>query len=426
MVFAILMMLGTDFAMAQNYAVAINGSKPFESEVTLYEGRITFDIYLEDAPGQAHSGGAWVDFRGFTDKISYVSAGRALTDGSEGVTGPWDPAAGLVINEPNGVGTLMIVVGQLDGDGASPDGDGDIIVARVTLESTALGDDTNINLSTIQEFATWGPVPPYDDSVITAATPNPTLVIHQCAVYDSDEDGIANANDNCPNNYNPNQEDTYPPGGNGIGDACDCECDFDCSGGVEASDVTVFLLDFGRSTFSNPCTNADPCNGDVNCDVNVDAFDVGMFLEDFGRSQFNNPCPACEVGNWCLYEGDPFIQEYSDSGCLGMTQGAYNSSAFDECNIEDWALAEVIGDSIFITAYVTYNCCSSIEVELSNDGNNLDVLVQEIFGRACFCNCCFQVDAEIAGLTPNEYNLTICSQTFNGPPICETEAVEVP
>jgi hypothetical protein len=125
---------------------------------------------------------------------------------------------------------------------------------------------------------------------------------HQyCEGTDTDCDGIVNEADNCPGNKNPHQEDTFPPQGNGIGDACDCECDFDCSGGVDADDVTDFLGDFGRSTFNNPCTNASPCNGDVNCDVNVDADDVTMFLEDFGRSQFNNPCPTCVAGDWCVY-----------------------------------------------------------------------------------------------------------------------------
>jgi hypothetical protein len=98
-----------------------------------------------------------------------------------------------------------------------------------------------------------------------------------------------------------NQEDTFPPQGNNIGDACDCESDFDCSGGVDANDVTAFLVDFGRSTFFNPCNNADPCNGDVDCNANVDAADVNKFLEDFGRSQFNNPCPSCVAGDWCEY-----------------------------------------------------------------------------------------------------------------------------
>jgi hypothetical protein len=118
---------------------------------------------------------------------------------------------------------------------------------------------------------------------------------------DSDSDHISNINDNCPNDYNPNQEDSYPPHGNDIGDACDCESDFNCDGNVDATDVTSFLVDFGRSTFFNPCTNSDSCNGDVDCNGNVDAADVNKFLEDFGRSQFFNPCPACVAGNWCVY-----------------------------------------------------------------------------------------------------------------------------
>ena len=118
---------------------------------------------------------------------------------------------------------------------------------------------------------------------------------------DSDEDGIPDIEDNCPDAPNPGQEDTFPPQGNGIGDACDCEADFTCNGNVDAEDVGAFLADFGRSTFNNPCTNGDPCNGDFDCNVNVDALDVSKFLEDFGRSVFNNPCPACVAGAWCVY-----------------------------------------------------------------------------------------------------------------------------
>jgi plastocyanin len=147
---------------------------------------------------------------------------------------------------------------------------------------------------------------------------------------DMDGDGIPDGDDNClqtpngptlgtctagnlgapctsnvecdPNGFcSSNQEDTFPPEGNDIGDACDCEGDFNCDGNVDAIDVTSFLADFGRSTFFNPCTSADPCNGDFDCNVNVDAADVTVFLDDFGRSQFFNPCPACVVGAWCAY-----------------------------------------------------------------------------------------------------------------------------
>jgi hypothetical protein len=100
------------------------------------------------------------------------------------------------------------------------------------------------------------------------------------------------------------QADTYPPGGNGIGDACDCEADFDCDDtgfDVDALNVGQFLWDFGRSLFNNPCTAARPCFGDVNCDGNVDAGDVPKVLEDFGRTIYVNPCPACIPGDWCVY-----------------------------------------------------------------------------------------------------------------------------
>ena len=136
----------------------------------------------------------------------------------------------------------------------------------------------------------------YDHTDIVNA---PRLSISE---IDSDSDGIPDYSDNCPNIPNQDQSDRYPPQGNGIGDACDCETDFDCSGGVDASDVTTFLADFGRGAYFNPCTNEEPCNGDASCDGDVDALDVNKFLEDFGRSQFNNPCPACTVGAWCVYE----------------------------------------------------------------------------------------------------------------------------
>ena len=133
----------------------------------------------------------------------------------------------------------------------------------------------------------------------TTTTTEPTTTTTTGA--DSDDDGIPDDTDNCPNTANPGQEDSYPPGGNSIGDSCECEADFNCDGNVDTVDVTSFLDDFGRSTFFNPCSANDPCNGDFDCNVNVDTDDVNLFLEDFGRNQFFNPCPVCEVGDWCVY-----------------------------------------------------------------------------------------------------------------------------
>ena len=90
-----------------------------------------------------------------------------------------------------------------------------------------------------------------------------------------------------------------------------CTADFNCDQNVDATDVSTFLQDFGRSiwcgasgagflcTFS--CTNETPCPSDLDCDTDVDAMDLVMFLEDFGRSQYNNPCPPCVAGDWCVY-----------------------------------------------------------------------------------------------------------------------------
>lgn len=97
------------------------------------------------------------------------------------------------------------------------------------------------------------------------------------------------------------QEDSYPPPTNGLGDACDCEGDFDCDGDCDGTDAAKFKTDFGRSGFYRPCINNEPCNGDFECDVDVDGTDAALFKSDFGRSSFLDPCPSCEVSVWCVY-----------------------------------------------------------------------------------------------------------------------------
>lgn len=99
-----------------------------------------------------------------------------------------------------------------------------------------------------------------------------------------------------------NQEDIYPPSGDGIGDACSlCESDFECDEDVDGSDATLFKNDFGRRNFNNPCESGNPCYRDFDCDGDCDGTDVAKFKEDFGRSLFNNPCPSCVAGEWCSY-----------------------------------------------------------------------------------------------------------------------------
>ncbi len=121
---------------------------------------------------------------------------------------------------------------------------------------------------------------------------------------DTDYDGVIDGLDNCPDQYNPGQEDSYPPQGNSIGNACECEGNFSCSADhdVDGTDAFTFKTDFGRSTILHPCIAGDTCNGDFSCDGDVDGTDAFLFKSDFGRSSILNPCPACASGvEWCAY-----------------------------------------------------------------------------------------------------------------------------
>ena len=123
---------------------------------------------------------------------------------------------------------------------------------------------------------------------------------------DSDEDGILDANDNCPLVHNPNQEDadtdivgdscdncpgSYNPDqidtdGDGTGDVCDYICgDANASGDVDIDDV-VFLIGyiFSSGPAPNPIESGDPdCSGEVDID------DV-VYLISFVFSGGNPPC----------------------------------------------------------------------------------------------------------------------------------------
>jgi hypothetical protein len=118
---------------------------------------------------------------------------------------------------------------------------------------------------------------------------------------DYDNDTVCGNVDNCSFVSNPEQEDTYPTGGNDCGDACECEGNFDDDTDQDGTDAAAFKEDFGRSPFFTPCVNGEPCKGDFDCDIDVDGTDAAKFKEDFGRSPFSNPCPNCSTDPWCVY-----------------------------------------------------------------------------------------------------------------------------
>jgi hypothetical protein len=83
-----------------------------------------------------------------------------------------------------------------------------------------------------------------------------------------------------------------------VGEDC-CEGDLNADGDVDGSDASGFKLDFGRSSFNDPCTDGT-CEGDFDCDGDQDGTDASLFKSDFGRSALSNPCPGCTAAD-CSY-----------------------------------------------------------------------------------------------------------------------------
>ena len=119
---------------------------------------------------------------------------------------------------------------------------------------------------------------------------------------DGDVDGKGDLCDNCPAIANTGQEDTYPPQGNNIGDACECEGDFDCDGDVDKYDLETFMVHYNQLKSEKSAIAIDLSKGDFDCDSDIDDKDRIIFFEDFGRNPSNNTCPPCKGDEWCSYE----------------------------------------------------------------------------------------------------------------------------
>jgi len=95
---------------------------------------------------------------------------------------------------------------------------------------------------------------------------------------DADADGIADTYDNCPEAFNPRQEDGD---GDGVGDACECGTaagDVDGDGQVSLSDLALLLAAFGRCAGDagfNACADFDASG----C---VDLSDLSILLANYG------------------------------------------------------------------------------------------------------------------------------------------------
>jgi hypothetical protein len=260
MILVFSLMSGTAFAMGycKDIAPTDPPDKTFDDQWTMNAGEaVAMDIYLNDIPEALTYVMVWIAYDTYPGGI--YPRDLQIYDGVNGPPGPWDPA--LTILQPPCGGPLpcptMVIIGNAEG--AQPDEDGDIILCRIGIQGSFEG----------------------DSMIIVQVFPELDFVIGESGtVYDTQ---IA------PNTIEIHLEQDL------------CEGNFDCDGDCDGTDAAAFKVDFGRSTFLNPCTDDNQCNGDFDCDVDVDGTDAALFKADFGRSLMNNPCPTCVVGEWCVY-----------------------------------------------------------------------------------------------------------------------------
>lgn len=152
------------------------------------------------------------------------------------------------------------------------------------------------------------------------------------------DDEIDDFEDNCPDIYNPYQEDEYPPGGNGIGDACEV---------VPTSSPTT------TPTTTTPppirTTSLPECSSDSDCDDSI--FCNGYELCSGGKCQSSeNPCAESQT---CDEENDqclepcsialvPVVSEVVSGQSLKfdvLTEGDCSDATYE------WSIESTIGSS---------------------------------------------------------------------------------
>ncbi len=132
---------------------------------------------------------------------------------------------------------------------------------------------------------------------LTDVAPNQFLKIIEGDYLDLDNDGIIGISDNCPNNYNPLQEDAD---GDGIGDVCEINCchaygipgDANSDGAVNLIDI-LYLIAF---KYNDPPGPGNPAGCDEfmdgNGDGNVNLLDI-LYLISYKYDSPPGPAPIC-------------------------------------------------------------------------------------------------------------------------------------
>ena len=62
-----------------------------------------------------------------------------------------------------------------------------------------------------------------------------------------------------------------------------------------------------------------------------------------------------------------------------------------------------------------FNCCACVNTEVVQDGFEVDFVEREDFScGACYCQCCFAINASLGGLDPGTYTVRVWKLYDNG------------
>jgi len=138
---------------------------------------------------------------------------------------------------------------------------------------------------------------------------------------DSDSDGVLDENDNCPDVFNPSQEDSD---GDLIGDACDSSNDIDGDGVSDDMDNCLEIANPGQEDTDGD-GEGDACDTDIDGDGISDDMDncpdvFNPSQEDSDGDGEGDVCEVCNVGSACD-DGDMCTiadQIVEGCGCIGI------------------------------------------------------------------------------------------------------------